>query len=151
MKKSYRILSSVLCLGLFLGGCGAGSGASTKKNNTDSVFFLSDPSARDFAATFGTSAVQSLTYSQNHETSFTCTLAGDDPQLQSIFDALCAVTIGSTTTQMASDYDDIFVFTTTDGQTCTLTFNQHHLVTDDTIYTLNNDKALWQLADALTE
>ena len=132
MKKSIALICLIAVL--LLTGCAAKPAA---------------PSGAQSAA-FDAASVASCAYHRNHETAETYEITDRDA-IRSLCEALASVRVGEPTDEAASDYDDIFAFTLSDGQNVAFTFNRHNFSLNGRYYTVSSDERLWVLAEELAQ
>lgn len=143
MKK----LIALLCLTtLLLTGCAAKPAAPS--GSAQSAAF--DETTRALMPAIDAASVVSCAYHRNHETAATYKITDPDT-IRSLCAALANVRVGEATDEAASDYDDIFAFTLSDGQIVTFTFNQHNFALNGQYYAVSSDEKLWTLAEEIAQ
>ena len=143
MKK----LIALLCLtALLLTGCAAKPAAPS--GSAQSAAF--DETTRALMPAIDAASVVSCAYYRNHETAATYKITDPDT-IRSLCAALAGVRVGEAADEAASDYDDIFAFTLSDGQIVTFTFNQHNFALNGQYYAVSSDEKLWTLAEEIAQ
>lgn len=143
MKKSIALICLIAVL--LLTGCAAKPAA---PSSVQSAAF--DETTRALMPALDAASVVSCAYQRNHETAAAYEITDSDT-LRALCAALAAVRVGEPTDEMASDYDDIFAFTLSDGQKATFAFNQHNFAADGRHYAVSSDETLWKLADEIAQ
>nr|WP_288555910.1 hypothetical protein [uncultured Mediterraneibacter sp.] len=105
--------------------------------------------AQRFAENFVEDDIVTMFYQKNHETAEEYEVTEDKELIGKVFEALLEVRVLDQTTELASDYDDSFVFTLADANAFRFSFNQHNLVIGQEAYKITGDSALWKLADQI--
>lgn len=113
------------------------------------IFSCYDLEVQEFAEGFEQTDIVSVFYRRNHETAEEYVLQEDKEQIGRLFQAISEVKVLGKTEGMASDYDDIFIFTLPTAQAFTFSFNQHHLKVGTSTYELEHDEELWRIADEI--
>ncbi len=149
-RKYYCI--KVVCLTCFLlfAMLTAASCSNTGKSPSSNVGSLSDfcdSRTKDFL--LGETLPELLRYYRDHETAERYE-EHDKAQIQAVMKALAAIEVTGETDTRFSDYEDTFVFVTSEGAEYTFSFNGRRFITGDFVYELENDKALWELAESIS-
>lgn len=143
MKKNIALIC--LIAALLLTGCAAKPAA---PSSAQSAAF--DETTRALMPVLDAASVASCAYHRNHETAETYEITDRDA-IRSLCEALASVRVGEPTDEAASDYDDIFAFTLSDGQNVAFTFNRHNFSLNGRYYTVSSDERLWVLAEELAQ
>lgn len=143
MKKSIALIC--LIAALLLTGCAAKPDA---PSGAQSAAF--DETTRTLMPALDAASVASCAYHRNHETAETYEITDRDA-IRSLCEALASVRVGEPTDEAASDYDDIFAFTLSDGQNVAFTFNRHNFSLNGRYYAVSSDERLWVLAEELAQ
>lgn len=143
MKKSIALIC--LIAALLLTGCAVKPAA---PSSAQSAAF--DETTRALMPVLDAASVASCAYHRNHETAETYEITDRDA-IRSLCEALASVRVGEPTDEAASDYDDIFAFTLSDGQNVAFTFNRHNFSLNGRYYTVSSDERLWVLAEELAQ
>lgn len=143
MKKSIALIC--LIAALLLTGCAAKPAA---PSSAQSAAF--DETTRTLMPALDAASVASCAYHRNHETAETYEITDRDA-IRSLCEALAGVRVGEPTDEAASDYDDIFAFTLSDGQNVAFTFNRHNFSLNGRYYAVSSDERLWVLAEELAQ
>ena len=98
----------------------------------------------------GNEEILSITHRHNGEASSEY-LITDAGMIQNIRDAILQIQIEDETDLMASDNDDIFIFTLKNENQYSISFNDHHFESGDHIYEISNDSDLWKLVRQIQE
>ena len=98
----------------------------------------------------GNEEILSITHRHNGEASSEY-LITDAGMIQNIRNAILQIQIEDKTDLMASDNDDIFIFTLKDENQYSISFNDHHFESGDHIYEISNDSDLWKLVRQIQE
>lgn len=75
----------------------------------------------------------------------------DRDTIQLVLNAILEIQVEGETDMMASDRDDVFVFTMENGDICSFSFNDHHFQSDKKLYELSGDDSLWKLAKKIQQ
>ena len=146
-ENAMKKLIALLCLtALLLTGCAAKPAPSSGDAQTAAF----DETTRALMPAIDAASVVSCAYHRNHETAQTYQVADSDA-IRSLCAALANVRVGETADEAASDYDDIFAFTLSDGQIVTFTFNQHNFALNGQYYAVSSDEKLWTLAEEIAQ
>lgn len=146
-ENAMKKLIALLCLtALLLTGCAAKPAAPS--GSAQSAAF--DETTRALMPAIDAASVVSCAYHRNHETAATYKITDPDT-IRSLCAALAGVRVGEATDEAASDYDDIFAFTLSDGQIVTFTFNQHNFALNGQYYAVSSDEKLWTLAEEIAQ
>lgn len=143
MKKNIALIC--LIAALLLTGCAAKPDA---PSGAQPAAF--DETTRTLMPALDAASVASCAYHRNHETAETYEITDRDA-IRSLCEALASVRVGEPTDEAASDYDDIFAFTLSDGQNVAFTFNRHNFSLNGRYYTVSSDERLWVLAEELAQ
>jgi hypothetical protein len=98
----------------------------------------------------GNEEILSITHRHSGEASSEY-LITDAGMIQNIRDAILQIQIEDETDLMASDNDDIFIFTLKNENQYFISFNDHHFESGDRIYEISNDSDLWKLVRQIQE
>ncbi len=144
MKKSIALICLIAVL--LLTGCAAKNTAPSGGAQTAAF----DEMTRALMPALDAAPVVSCAYQRNHEAAAAYEITDSDT-LRALCAALADVRVGETTDEAASDCDDIFVFTLSDGQSAAFAFNQHNFAADGRHYAVSSDETLWKLADEIAQ
>lgn len=146
-ENAMKKLIALLCLtALLLTGCAAKPAPPSGDAQTAAF----DETTRALTPALDPMSVAACAYHRNHETAQTYQVADSDA-IRSLCAALANVRVGEAVDEAASDYDDIFAFTLSDGQIVTFTFNQHNFALNGQYYAVSSDEKLWTLAEELAQ
>ncbi len=144
MKKSIALLCLIAVL--LLTGCAAKNTAPSGGAQTAAF----DETTRALMPALDAASVVSCAYQRNHETAAAYEITDSDT-LRALCAALADVRVGEAIDEAASDCDDIFVFTLSDGQKVTFAFNQHNFTLNGKHYAVSSGESLWTLAEEIAQ
>lgn len=144
MKKSIALIC--LIAALLPTGCAAKPAAPS--GSAQSAAF--DETTLSLTPVLDAASVVSCIYRCNHETAATYEITDRDT-IRSLCAALADVRVGEATDEAAADYDDIFAFTLSDGQSAAFAFNQHNFAADGRHYVVSSDERLWTLVEEIAQ
>lgn len=154
-QRQTKIRNQILAIGLilimvpFMSACGRRGLRPGGQSSGRSIFTYYDQETQEFAKNFNEDEIISAFYQKNYETAEEYMIQEDKEQIRQLFDALSEITVVGETDEMASGYDDVFIFTLPTAQAFTFQFNMHHLVIGDTCYEVEGAEDLWKLAAEL--